>query len=110
MLGNVLQAARGRLHSVPAHTADQMGWARQNTNPYYPIHRFWNKSLLHLKNLYGIAVLIKSDGLHRSNLPCLPVIRDDGQVPHPDAVETATRSGVLCGQGAPSGLSTLFWW
>lgn len=55
--------------------------SRRNTKPYFAIHRFWSRSLRDRKNLYRLAVVIKSDGPHRFRLPPFPVIRDSGANP-----------------------------
>jgi len=61
-----LDARMVSLHIQQVRWVDR---ARQNTNPYFPIHRCRNGPLLDRKNLDGLAVVIKSDGPHRSNLP-----------------------------------------
>jgi len=65
----------------------RVDWARQNTKsrrntkPYLAIHRFCSRSLRDRKNLYRLAVVIKSDGPHCFRLSPLPVIRDSGANP-----------------------------
>jgi hypothetical protein len=56
-----------------------VGRSRQNTKPYFAVHRFWSRSLRDRKKLYGLAVMIDSDGLHRFNLPVFRCFATQGK-------------------------------